>query len=84
MCVFRLLEVELLGDMVTIFNFLSNYPTVLYSSCSIFHSIYMFEGSNFSNVPSTLVIVYLLDCSHLGKYEIVSPSGFDLYFSNNL
>ena len=81
MCVFRLLEVELLGHMVTIFNFLSNCPTVLHSSCTIFHCISMFEVSSFSNVPSTLFIVYLFDCNHLIKCETVS--GFDLYFSNN-
>lgn len=72
-----------LSYMVNVmFNFLRKYQTVSQNDCSILHSPQQCRGA--PAVISTLGRVSLFNLSHSRGSVAVSPSGFNLCFSNNV
>ena len=58
----------------------------LYSPEQVYPSTFppaMQKGSNFTTCSPALVNICPFESSHFSECEVVSPSGFDLYFLND-
>ena len=76
------LKSGIVGSMIVVFSFLRQFYTISTVAAPVYIPINSAQNSLFYTSSPTFVIYGLFDDKHSGRYEEISPCGFDLHFSD--